>query len=354
MGMTSRERVKRAFDGGKQDRVPIDYFGNIGINEKLCKHFNTDYEGVLTALNVDFRLTYAPYKGKKLFPDREGMLVDPVYGYYARWIEHATGGYFDYSYFPLQDAGDEVIASYPVPDPDDFDYEAFDGLLKKYSDYALFVGNGGYADIINATGRVMGMEQTLINLALGDEATLTYINRRSEMELEQLERMLSRAKGRIDFLWMGEDLGTQIAPMISLELYRSTLRPIHQKYVDLAKAYNIPAMIHTCGSSSWAYEDFIDMGISAVDTLQPEAANMSPEHLVKTFGGRLSFHGCISTAGPLAYGGVDDVERDIIEKLEIMKPTRRYMFSPTHSIQDNSPLENVLHMYKCAVKYGSY
>ena len=30
-------------------------------------------------------------------------------------------------------------------------------------------------------------------------------------------------------------------------------------------------MIHTCGSSSWAYEDFIEMGIDAVDTLQPEA-----------------------------------------------------------------------------------
>jgi len=61
-------------------------------------------------------------------------------------------------------------------------------------------------------------------------------------------------------------------------------------------------MIHTCGSSSWAYEDFIEMGITVVDTLQPEAKDMAPEYLKKTFGGRLAFHGCISTAGPVASG----------------------------------------------------
>ena len=44
------------------------------------------------------------------------------------------------------------------------------------------------------------------------------------------------------------------------------------------------------------------MGVNGVDTLQPEAANMSPEYLKKQFGGRLNFRGCISTAGPLAYG----------------------------------------------------
>ena len=77
---------------------------------------------------------------------------------------------------------------------------------------------------------------------------------------------------------MGEDLGTQIAPIISLELYRKTIRPLHQRFVDLARSFDIHTMIHTCGSSSWAYEDFIEMGISVVDTLQPEVKDMSPAY----------------------------------------------------------------------------
>ena len=112
-------------------------------------------------------------------------------------------------------------------------------------------------------------------------------------------------------------------------------------------------MIHTCGSSSWAYEDYIEMGIKAVDTLQPEATNMSPQYLKEHFGGRLVFHGCISTTGALSFGTVDDVIRDVKNTLEIMMPDGGYCLSPTHSLQDNTPLENVLAMYEAAHKYGT-
>ena len=47
-------------------------------------------------------------------------------------------------------------------------------------------------------------------------------------------------------------------------------RLMEQVIVDLAKAYDLPVLLHTCGSSSWAYEEYIDMGVTAVDTLQPE------------------------------------------------------------------------------------
>lgn len=117
-----------------------------------------------------------------------------------------------------------------------------------------------------------------------------------------MERLIEKCKDHLDFIWLGEDLGTQIAPMISLELYRKHIKPIHKQFADLANSYHLPAIIHTCGSSSWAYEDFIEIGIRGVDTLQPEAKNMSPAYLAEKFGGRLNFRGCISTAGALAYG----------------------------------------------------
>lgn len=344
----------RAFAREKSDRMPIDYFGNEGINKKLCSHFNTDYNGMLDALDIDFRIIRPGYIGKKLFPDKEGMIVEPVYGFYAKWIEHSSGGYWDYCYFPLKDAESEVIANYPVADPNDFDYEGCLDQIKAFKGRALYIGDPGYADIINATGRLMGMEQILINLMLEDEATLTYIGRKIEMELRQFEKIIQKAKGEIDFMWIGEDLGTQIAPMVSLEMYRRVLKPLHKRYIDLAKAYNLPIMMHTCGSSSWAYEDFIEMGIDAVDTLQPEAVNMTPEYLIEHFRGRLSFHGSISTAGPLAYGSPEKVEEDVKAKCDIYRDTYSYMIAPTHWVQDNSPLENVLTLYEAAKKYGKY
>lgn len=137
-------------------------------------------------------------------------------------------------------------------------------------------------------------------------------------------------------------------------IFRKHIRPRHQPFVDLARAYNAIPMEHTCGSSSWAYEDFIDMGVQVVDTLQPEAAKMDPAYLKATFGGRLGFHGCISTAGPLAYGTPDAVAADVRQTLAIMMPGGGYVLAPTHAIQDNSPTENVLAMYAAARRYGVY
>jgi uroporphyrinogen decarboxylase len=96
------------------------------------------------------------------------------------------------------------------------------------------------------------------------------------------------------------------------------------------------------------------MGMTGVDTLQPEATNMSPAYLKEHFGGRLSFRGCISTAGPLAYGTAQETEANVKDTLEIMMKGYGYHFAATHAIQDNSPTENVIAMYNAAHKYGVY
>lgn len=98
----------------------------------------------------------------------------------------------------------------------------------------------------------------------------------------------------------------------------------------------------------------IEMGIDALDTLQPEATNMFPEYLKKTFGGKLAFHGCISTAGAVATGAVEETFLTCRNTLDIMIPGGGYCFAPTHARQNNSPTENVVAMYEMARKRRRY
>ena len=356
--MTPKERVLTTFGNQEPDRVPINYSANAGIDGSLKEHFGLkpdDGEGLRQALGVDFRGIGASYLGPKLHKDipDHGVRVDD-WGIHRRWVEHETGGYWDYCDFPLREADPETIANWPMPSPDDFDYAAVPAQCEQFKDYAISVGGAGQADVINKGGMLRGTEQSLVDLITDDPAGMLLTRRRTDIQLEILRRTLDAAAGAIDFLWMGEDLGTQIAPLISLELYRRQLRPIHQKFVDLAKEYGLPVMIHSCGSSSWAYEDFIEMGITAVETLQPEAKDMSPEYLKNTFGGRLAFHGCISTAGPVATGTVQETIDYCRRTLEIMMPGGGYCFAPTHALQDNSSTENVVAMYETARKCGTY
>ena len=356
--MNSKERVLTTFASQEADRVPINYNANPGIDRRMKDHFGLepgDREGLRQALGVDFRGVSAPYVGQKLHEDipERGVKAD-MWGRHTRWIEHGTGGYQDFCDFPLKDADEETVAAWALPSPDDFNYSGVREACKRDSKYAIHVGGPGLGDIINSNGMVRGMEQTLVDLITEDPAGLLLAQRRTDINLEITRRTLEAAGGGIDFMWMGEDLGTQIAPTISLDLYRKTIRPLHQQVIDVAKSFDIPVMIHTCGSSSWAYEDFIEMGIGIVDTLQPEAVGMSPEYLKATFGGRLAFHGCISTAGPVAIGTTEETINYCRRTLEIMMPGGGYSFSPTHQLQDNSPTENVVAMYEVAKEFGTH
>ena len=354
--MNSKERVLTALATQEPDRVPINYYANPGIDLRLKKHFglkHDDGEGLLKAIGVDFRDIRAPYRGPKLHADipERGVKVDD-WGVHTMWVKHSSGGYWDFCDFPLKGATEEKVAAWPMPSPDDFDYSGIEARCKEREDYALVLGDAGMGDILNSTGFLMSPEQTLMDLVSDEPGVLLLINRRIDILLEVVARTIEAAKGRLDILWVGEDLGTQQKPMISMDLYRRRIRPFQEKFVALAKANDLKTVIHTCGSSSWAYEEFIEMGIDAVDTLQPEAVNMAPAYLKKTFGGRLAFHGCISTAGPVASGTAAETTAYCREILEIMMPGGGYGFSPTHCLQDNSPTENVVAMYEAAHRYG--
>ncbi len=355
--MTPKERVRKTFLHEKTDRVTIGYDSNPNIHARLAVALGleaTDKEGVLQALGVDYRGISAKYIGKRLFADIPNRQVHPLEGCVTRYVEHETGSYWDHCDFPLKDAEDEDFENFPIPDPEDFDYDSLPALAKSHAPYAVYAANIGVPDIINSNGRVMGMEDLLCHLQFETPSALDFIRRRADYQLKVLERTLESCKGHLDFVWLGEDLGTQTGPLLNPQLYKKLLKPIHKLFVDLAKSHDLPVLIHTCGSSEWAYEDFIEIGISGVDTLQPEATNMSPKELKAKFSNRLSYRGCISTAGPLAYGTPGEVEQVCKETLEIMMQGGGYHFAPTHAIQDNTPTENVIAMYNAAHKHGRY
>lgn len=355
--MTSKQRVLSALHREKSDRVPFNYMSNPGIDEQLKDHFglrSDDHEGLRKKLGIDFRPIGAGYTGPRLHDEIAERKVDPCWGWHTRYVEHAAGGYWDFCDFPLKHADEEQVANWPMPSPDDYDYEGLADQCRLREGYGLHVGNPGLACIMNTAGFFRSMDQLFIDLALEEPAGMLLIDRFLAIQLEKVERELNEIGDRVDFMWIGEDLGTQRSPMISMEMFKNLILPRHKPFIDLARSYDLPVMIHTCGSSSWTYDEYINAGVTVFDTLQPEAADMSPAYLADHFGDRASFHGCISTTNELSFGSVQDVENQVKHTLEVMMPHGGYMLSPAHQIQDNSPVENVLAMYEAGEKYGVY
>ena len=103
--MRSKERVLTTFARQEADRVPINYASNPGIDGRLKAYYGlqvNDDEGLSRVLGVDFRSVSAPYRGPRLHSQIPGIRVDPLWGTHTRYIEHESGGYWDYwGWFPL-------------------------------------------------------------------------------------------------------------------------------------------------------------------------------------------------------------------------------------------------------------
>lgn len=355
--LSPKQRVLKMMNHEQPDRVPINYLANPGIDAKLKAHFglkSNDDEGLLNCLGVDFRGVGPAYVGGDLHGQLPGRRIDHQLGYHLRYVENDSGGYWDYCDFPLEFADEEQVAAWPMPTADDFDYSTLNQQCRAKKDFALVYGSPGIACAINTAGFLRGMEQTLVDLITEDPAGLLLMDRFLGLQLSVMERALEICKNEIDLIWIGEDLGTQHTQLISMDILKKQILPRHKPFLDLAKSLGIPVMMHTCGSSSWAYDEYIKLGLSGVDTLQPEAANMSPEYLKARFGNELFFHGGISTAGSLSFGSKEQTVEEVRRTLNAMMPGGGYTLAPTHSIQDNSPLENVLAMYECAHTLGRY
>ena len=258
--LTSRERVLRTFNHEEPDRVPIQYIANPGIQLRLKRHFGVeDDESLLRRLGTDFRGIWPAYTGPTLHAEISDRQVDPLWGMCKQWVANESGGYWDFCDYPLLDTPEEVYENWPMPSPDHFDCSVVGEIVRLHPDRALHLGDPGTGDILNTSGMLMGVEQAMMEIIDPDSPLQRFTDRRLAVQLGVLERALESARGRIDFLWLGEDLGTQRGPLISLDTYRQFIKPRHKKFVDLAKAWNIPVMIHCCGSSSWAFDEFLDV-----------------------------------------------------------------------------------------------
>ena len=185
--MTPKERVYATFAYQTTDRVPVNYHANRGIDNRLKAYLGLrpeDDEGLLDILGVDFRGIGVPYKGPRLHNEIPGRKVDPEWGIRTRWIEHSKGGYWDFCDFPLKDADESIVAAWPMPSADDYDYSDLEEECRLYEKYALHVGNPGLGCIINTAGFFRGMEQVFVDLAIDDAAGLLLIDRFMDLHLK--------------------------------------------------------------------------------------------------------------------------------------------------------------------------
>lgn len=345
--MNSRQRVKAAFNFEQPDCTPCDYFGTPEINAGLMKYFGVDsIEKIYGCLGTDIRYVQPPYIGPKLQTFDDGKTID-IWGIIRKPMPNEYGEYAEPINLPFAKWQTvEEAESYNWPSADWYDYDAVPALCQKYHDAAIATGSFGVQDFINQIAYGRGVEQVLIDIATENPVYLYIVQKRRKFFLEYIERILQAAKGRIDIVLCGDDFGSQRAALISPATFDKIFAPLKKEFFDMVHSYGAKVSHHSCGSTRQLIPHFIATGMDALQTIQPQAAGMNPYELKKEFDGRIVLHGGVDVQGWLQKAKPSEVEKEVNNLMDKVGKNGGYILAPCHNIQPDTPLENVLAIYR--------
>ena len=345
--MTPRERVQRAFAHEQPDFTPCDYSATHEIRDALFERLGaSDEDELRERLGTDVRYVNPPYIGPDLGQDASTLELN-IWGIETRPMPNEYGEYAEPVGLPY--ANFETVRDaekFNWPSPDWFDYDAVPSLCEKHGDFAIGTGGFFVQDFINSIAFGRGVEQTLLDIASEDPVFLYMMDRRQKFYMETVERTLQSANGRIDFVLCGDDFGSQRGLLISPATFEKVFAARKKEFFDMAHSYGARISHHCCGSSRDLLPALIDIGMDALQTVQPRAAGMNPYDLKAEFGDRLVLHGGVDVQGWLQQATPGEVDAEINRLMDEVGRGGGFILAPCHHIQPDTPVENAIAMYQ--------
>jgi len=345
--MTPRERVLAAMRRTSvPDRCPFEiswgaftpslmatYRQRTGSDLEPCEFFDFDTRSVNigpTRQSVDFRGCFAEPVPDRVIFDEWGVGMVPG----------STEHFVDFSLHPLArcQTPDEV-ADFPWPDVDaDYRFETLAGQVSSFHQRGYAVTGELYQTIFEMAWLLRGMENLLMDFHSEPEVAHAICDKLCELRVRQAVRY---AELGVDVLRLGDDVGTQIGPMISLEFYRTFLKERTRRIIAAAKRVkpDLLVFMHCDGKVDSFIPEFIEIGVDILNPVQPECNDMAA--IATRYGDQISFWGGIGTQSTMPFGTPEEVRRKVVEAQSALGPRGGLLLAPTHILEPEVPWENV-------------
>ena len=357
--MTSRERVRAAFEHRQPDKVPVDFGGmccsmiNAIVLKDLRAYYGLEYRppkindmSTMTAfvepdladcLGCDVQQLYNygdtyghintdwkewRYRGETVLIPSNAVVKDDGKGGYFVYPEGddslppsghmpANGFYFDNltrtPEFDEDEANpDDNVEDYTHVTDEQIAYHKKVLAQVKGSQRAIQVGPGyfGLWDANNIPGPNLKNPRGIRSIQEWYMAPLLYpdyveevFEKGTDIAIESFKKYWDAFGSDIDILFIcGTDFGTQRGPFMSPEVFRDLYMPYYKKMNDWVHEHTTwKTLKHCCGGIFPILPYMIEGGFDAINPVQCSAEGMDPKTLKDTYGKDIVFWG----------GGVD-------------------------------------------------
>ncbi|MEF8917136.1 MAG: uroporphyrinogen decarboxylase family protein [Candidatus Bipolaricaulota bacterium] len=367
--MNSKERVLKAVNGEKPDRIPIDLGSTNcttiarrayrGLKEEFSVESEDELmmdnfqivevdEKILDKLGIDTRSVH----GNSPSDVVKERIDDDTYinQFGIKYKQASSGLYYDMVEFPLQDRDIEYLEDYEWPDPYDPDGlpEDLEEKAKSFheeGEYAI-VGDMVESGIFEPCWYLRGLDSFLMDLVNNKEFAHKLLEGMLDYQTKRYEYYLEEVGEYLDIVFVGDDLATSDKTIMSADTYREMVKPYQERYFQSIKNMTDASLLyHSDGNIYDFVDDLIEVGVDILNPIEPGA--LDEEKLKQNYGERLCFWGGIDTKDVLPNGSPQDVEEEVRNRIDKLGP-EGYVVTSVHDIQADTPAENVIKMFETA------
>jgi uroporphyrinogen decarboxylase len=150
---------------------------------------------------------------------------------------------------------------------------------------------------------------------------------------------------------LGDDWGQQRGLIMGPDYWHEFIKPYLARIFRQVKDAGKFMFLHSCGDVDELFDPLIEIGLDNFNPFQPEVMDIFD--LLKSYRGRLTFHGGLSTQQLLPYGSPREIRTES-ERLLKTGMDGGYIFAPSHAVEGDVPLENMLAFIEAAQNQRGY
>ncbi len=271
------------------------------------------------------------YQGEEAYTDEWGVTWRPVPyatpfgpGHYTKMVRH-----------PL--AEDGAISQYHAPDPGRPElYADAQWTLDRFKEEYWITGVT-VTTIWETAWALRGYDRLLSDLVTAPELAEAILDIPYRYHLAAARRLVEMG---VDMIWIGDDVGSQRAMLMSPAHWRRYLKPRMAGFIAALKAANprVKVAYHSDGVVWPILPDLIEIGLDILNPVQP--ACMEPAELKRRYGEQLCFWGSIDEQQTLPFGTAEEVRGEVLDRLRTIGKGGGLIIGPTHHVQLDTPMEN--------------